>query len=56
MKPGKDYVYVKKNTFGIVQMFLDEDCKNCYVNSAIYDDVLESMKDIPNEQIELYYI
>ena len=57
MELGRDYVYVRKNSFGIVQMFLDEDCKNCYVNSAIYDRVCKWADEyLKNENVEVYYI
>ena len=56
MVAGKDYVYVKKNVSGIVEMFLDDECKNHYVNSCIYDEVCEWAKQLENEQIEAYYL
>lgn len=57
MKAGVDYVYVKKNSFGIVNMFIDEECKNFYVNSSIYDRVCKWADEfLKNEQIEVYYL
>lgn len=56
MVAGKDFVYVRKNDKGVVQMFTDEQCKDFYVNSVIYKEVCGMMNNVPNMQIEIYYI
>ena len=56
MIAGKDYIYARKNTYGIVTMYLDEECKQYYVNSAIYDKVAQFMEKAENGSVEIYYI
>ena len=56
MIAGKDYIYARKNEFGIVSMYLDEDCKQYYVNSLIYDNVVQFMEKAQNGSTEVFYL
>lgn len=53
MKVKEDFVYARKNENGYVIMYLDEQCTQPYVNSEIYNNVCECMKDSDPGVVEM---
>lgn len=53
MKVIEDFIYALKKDNGFVCMYIDEQCHQPYVNSAIYDTVCMAMESVQPGIIEM---